>query len=143
MPKDADAAPDAAQTCSRTPADADDPRVDWQRPAFAFGPLAHLNPNGMKTTRPNRRLLGLLRKESLQILRDPSSLAIAFVLPAVLLLLFGYGVSLDSKQVPIGFVIMQPGAEAASFLGAFQHSVYFQPLRLPHPSGRAGGPACP
>jgi ABC-2 type transport system permease protein len=75
----------------------------------------------------NRRLLGLLRKESLQILRDPSSIAIAFVLPAVLLILFGYGVSLDSKRVPVGLVIEQPGAEAASFAGAFQRSVYFAP----------------
>ncbi|WP_295386038.1 ABC transporter permease [uncultured Thiodictyon sp.] len=81
----------------------------------------------MKTGPVNRRLLGLLRKESLQILRDPSSIAIAFVLPAVLLLLFGYGVSLDSQHVPVGLVIEQPGAETASFLGAFQQSIYFAP----------------
>jgi len=81
----------------------------------------------MMSIRTNRRLPGLLRKESLQILRDPSSIAIAFVLPAVLLLLFGYGVSLDSRLVPVGLVIEQPGAETASFLGAFEHSVYFAP----------------
>ncbi|NEX19666.1 ABC transporter permease [Thiorhodococcus mannitoliphagus] len=73
------------------------------------------------------RLLGLLRKESLQILRDPSSIAIAFVLPVLLLLLFGYGVSLDSKHVPVGIVVEQPSSEASSFLGAFQQSVYFEP----------------
>ncbi|AGA90451.1 ABC-type multidrug transport system, permease component [Thioflavicoccus mobilis 8321] len=78
-----------------------------------------------------RRLLGLLRKEWLQVLRDPSSIAIAFLLPAALLLLFGYGVSLDSKHVPIGIVIEQPGAEAASFAAAFGHSDYFAP-RLYH-----------
>ncbi|UHD15753.1 ABC transporter permease [Thiocapsa bogorovii] len=77
------------------------------------------------------RLRGLLRKESLQILRDPSSLAIAFVLPVFLLLLFGYGVSLDSKHVPIGLVIEQPSAETQSFLGAFQQSVYFVPRLYP------------
>ena len=38
------------------------------------------------------RLAGMLRKESLQIIRDPSSIAIAFVMPVVLLLVFGYGV---------------------------------------------------
>lgn len=81
----------------------------------------------MMTGWSKRRLMGLLRKESLQILRDPSSIAIAFVLPAVLLLLFGYGVSLDSKRVPVGLVVEQPGAEAASFVGAFQHSAYFAP----------------
>jgi len=81
----------------------------------------------MRRPGANRRLLGLLRKESLQILRDPSSIAIAFVLPAVLLLLFGYGVSLDARHVPIGLVIERPGAETASFLGAFERSVYFAP----------------
>ena len=47
------------------------------------------------------RLRGMVRKESLQILRDPSSIAIAFVMPVVLLLLFGYGVSLDAKHIPL------------------------------------------
>ncbi|MCF7983204.1 MAG: ABC transporter permease [Thiohalocapsa sp.] len=76
----------------------------------------------------NRRLRGLLRKEWLQILRDPSSIAIAFVLPVALLLLFGYGVSLDSKHVPVGIVIELPGPEAASFAGAFRQSQYFAPV---------------
>ena len=75
----------------------------------------------------SRRLRGLLRKEWLQILRDPSSLAIAFVLPGGLLLLFGYGVSLDSRHVPVGVVIEQPSAAAQSFAAAFQQSVYFEP----------------
>ena len=44
------------------------------------------------------RLRGLMRKEAYEILRDPSSIAIAFVLPLVLLLIFGYGVSLDARQ---------------------------------------------
>ena len=52
-----------------------------------------------------RRLRGLLRKEFLQIWRDPSSLAIAFLLPAVLLFLFGYGVSLDASNVPLALVV--------------------------------------
>jgi ABC-2 type transport system permease protein len=51
------------------------------------------------------RLRGMVRKESLQILRDPSSIAIAFVMPVVLLLLFGYGVSLDAKHIPLALVI--------------------------------------
>ena len=77
----------------------------------------------------SRRLRGLLRKEWLQILRDPSSLAIAFVLPGGLLLLFGYGVSLDSRHVPVGLVVEQPSAAAQSFVAAFQQSVYFEPHR--------------
>ena len=78
-----------------------------------------------------RRLWGLLRKETLQILRDPSSLAIAFVMPVILLLLFGYGVSLDAKHVPIALVADAPDSQSESLFGAFRHSSYFEPLILP------------
>ena len=57
-----------------------------------------------------RRLAALVRKESLQAVRDPSTLLIAFVLPAVLLFLFAYAVSLDIRQVRIGVVVESPGA---------------------------------
>jgi len=73
------------------------------------------------------RLAGLMRKEFLQILRDPSSIAIAFVLPVILLLLFGYGVSLDAKHVPIALVVEKPDAATASFTGAFRKLEYFSP----------------
>jgi len=77
-----------------------------------------------------RRLRGLLRKEFLQIWRDPSALAIAFVLPAVLLLIFGFGVSLDARSVPIALVVQRPGALAASFTSQFAHSPFFRPVRF-------------
>ncbi len=62
-----------------------------------------------------RRLVALCRKESFQILRDPSSIVIAFVLPIVLLMIFGYGVNLDANRVRIGVLVEDPGAEAARF----------------------------
>ncbi len=72
-----------------------------------------------------RRLVGLIRKEFLQIRRDPSSLAIAFVMPVFLLLLFGYGVSLDAKHVPLGIVVEKASPETQSFIAAFAYSDYF------------------
>lgn len=77
------------------------------------------------------RLRGLVRKEFYQILRDPSSIAIAFLMPVVLLLIFGYGVSLDADHVPIAIVADQPSADTASFTSAFGNTRYFQPLVLP------------
>ena len=73
------------------------------------------------------RVWGIIRKESLQILRDPSSISIAFVMPVVLLLLFGYGVSLDAKHIPVGLVIEQPDATTQSLAGAFERSEFFSP----------------
>jgi len=82
----------------------------------------------MKPARLARmRISGMLRKETLQILRDPSSIAIAFVLPAVLLLLFGYGVSLDARRISVALVIEQADANTASLAGTFQRSTYFAP----------------
>jgi ABC-2 type transport system permease protein len=74
------------------------------------------------------RLRGLLRKEFYQILRDPSSLAIAFLLPLVLLLIFGYGVSLDAEHVPVALVVELPSPDTASFTSGFQQSRYFVPV---------------
>ncbi len=73
------------------------------------------------------RLRGLMRKEFLQIVRDPSSIAIAFLMPLFLLLLFGYGVSLDSEHIPLALVVEQPDGDTASFTAAFHNSRYFIP----------------
>ena len=74
------------------------------------------------------RLKGLLRKEFLQILRDPSSIAIAFLMPVLLLLLFGYGVSLDAEHVPVGIVTEKPDEDTSRFVGSFMNSRYFKPV---------------
>lgn len=76
------------------------------------------------------RVWGLLRKESLQIVRDLSSIAIAFVMPVVLLFIFGYGVSLDAEGVPLALVVESPNRDTASFTAAFYRSRYFVPVRF-------------
>jgi ABC-2 type transport system permease protein len=72
-----------------------------------------------------RRVAGLIRKESLQILRDPSSFLIAGVLPLLLVFIFAFGVTLDLRWVPIGVVVEQSSPEADSFLASFRNSRYF------------------
>lgn len=74
-----------------------------------------------------RRLWAMIRKEGLQIVRDPSSISIAFVMPVVLLLLFGYGVSLDARSIPIGIVVAKPDTVTQSLAGAFERSEFFAP----------------
>ncbi|KMY66844.1 membrane protein [Desulfocarbo indianensis] len=76
-----------------------------------------------------RRLKGLWRKEMLQVVRDPSSIAIAFVMPLILLLLFGYAVSLDAKDVPLALVVEEPSAVSAAFTAGFEASPYFESRR--------------
>lgn len=78
------------------------------------------------------RIKGLIRKETYEILRDPSSIAIAFILPLVLLLIFGYGVSLDARSIPVAEVVDQPTYLTASFLAELDHSPWFHPTRYPN-----------
>lgn len=72
------------------------------------------------------RLWGFLRKEMLQIRRDPSSIALAIVLPLVLLFIFGYGVSLDAENVPIAIVLDDNGPAARQLAARFDLSPYFK-----------------
>lgn len=71
------------------------------------------------------RIRAMVRKESLQILRDPSSLAIAIVLPVLLLLIFGYGVSLDARHVPIAVVSDSRTPASEGFVAGIRHSPWF------------------
>ena len=45
-------------------------------------------------------------------MRDPSSIAIGIVLPVMLILLFGYGLSLDVKNVPVAVVLEDTSPDA-------------------------------
>jgi len=46
-----------------------------------------------------KRVLAISNKEFIQIRRDPRSLGLAIVIPVLLLLIFGYGLSLDIDRV--------------------------------------------
>ena len=71
------------------------------------------------------RLRSLVWKEAIQIVNDPSSILIAFVLPVLLLFLFGFAVSLDNTKVRIGVVLTERTPESESLLRTFQGSRYF------------------
>lgn len=77
-----------------------------------------------------RRVASLVKKETRQILRDPSSIAIGIVLPVALILLFGYGLSLDVQNVPIALIDEDGSAESRELLAGFSLSPYFQTQRF-------------
>jgi len=73
-----------------------------------------------------RRIWALTRKETRQILRDPSSIAIGIVFPLMMILLFGYGLSLDVTRVSVAVVDQENSADSAGLIAAFRLSPYFQ-----------------
>lgn len=80
----------------------------------------------MKMPKSLRRLKALCWKETLQILRDPSSNIIAFILPVVMLFIFGYGINLDSKGLHVGLVLEDTSPEARHFADSLRGSPYFR-----------------
>ena len=72
-----------------------------------------------------RRLKALIVKEFRQVVRDPSSILIAFILPLLLLFLFGYGVSLDATNVSVAVVVEDSGPEAVDLAATFQGTRFF------------------
>jgi ABC-2 type transport system permease protein len=75
------------------------------------------------------RLLAVARKELLQIVRDTRSLGIVVIMPVTLMLLFGYGVNLDLKGLPL-YVCDQDGSQQSQdLLKRFQASEYFHIVR--------------
>ncbi|MBP6986279.1 MAG: ABC transporter permease [Alphaproteobacteria bacterium] len=71
------------------------------------------------------RLRGLWLKELYQIVRDPSSILVAFFLPLLILFLNGYALSLDFNNIKTGIVIESPSTDANKFLAGFIGSPYF------------------
>ncbi len=72
-----------------------------------------------------RRLSALIVKEVAQIARDPSTFLIAFVLPMILLFLFGYAVSLDTSRTKVAVVMQDSSAPALDLALAYVRSPYF------------------
>ena len=72
-----------------------------------------------------RRIRALIVKESLQVARDPSSFVVAVVLPALLLFLFGFGISFDAARLKIGLVLEDPTPAARDFATSLTNTPYF------------------
>jgi ABC-2 type transport system permease protein len=77
------------------------------------------------------RLVALTRKEFRQLLRDSSNIAIGIVLPIILILIFGYGLSLDVKNAPVAIVLEDSSPTAQEAVAAFRLSPVFAPVMLP------------
>jgi len=76
------------------------------------------------------RLLAVARKEVIQILRDTRSLFIVIIMPVTLMLLFGYGVNLDLKGMPVYVYDQEGSQQSQDLLKHFQASAYFHVAKV-------------
>lgn len=75
-----------------------------------------------------RRLVSLTRKEVRQMWRDKSNLLIGIGLPIALILIFGYGLSLDVRHSVVAVVQDDPAPQARDLLASISRSAYLEPL---------------
>lgn len=72
------------------------------------------------------RLLSLIRKEFLQILRDPRTLYITFAIPVIQLFLLGYTATTDVRNVPLAIFDQDRSPAARRLLDAYRAADYFR-----------------
>jgi ABC-2 type transport system permease protein len=70
----------------------------------------------------------LIKKEFFQIIRDPSSILIAVVLPALLMLIYGYGLSLDTNSVKIALIDQDHSRLSYELSKTIENSKYIEPV---------------
>lgn len=71
------------------------------------------------------RVPAIARKETRELLRDPIYLGLAFVIPMIMILLFGFGLILDVKHLPVAFVDHDGSSWSRDYRDRFVHSEYF------------------
>ena len=68
--------------------------------------------------------LALIKKEILQIIRDPSTILVAFIIPAIMMVIYMHGVNLDTPRVYLGVRIEDTNPELRSFVDSISKSKY-------------------
>ena len=71
------------------------------------------------------RVPAIAIKETRELLRDPIYLGLAFVIPMIMILLFGFGLILDVKHLPVAFVDHDGSPWSRDYRDRFVHSEYF------------------
>jgi ABC-2 type transport system permease protein len=109
-----------------------------QREGASSRPWARL---GTSLNRPNskitsttgssrQRIRALVIKETRQLLRDKGNIMVGMLLPVLLILIFGYGLSFDVKNMPVAIVMEDASPTAADVVAGFYLSPYFSPMTL-------------
>jgi ABC-2 type transport system permease protein len=73
----------------------------------------------------NSRLLSIIRKEFIQIQRDPRTLGLILVMPIIQLFLLGYAATTDIKNIPLAVWDQNQTPQSRTLLDAFRAANYF------------------
>lgn len=76
------------------------------------------------------RTLAVVRKEVIQILRDPRTLAVVIILPVLMLILYGYAINMDVKHLRTAMLDLDNTSASRELVRVFQNSEYFRVVRF-------------
>lgn len=76
------------------------------------------------------RLLALIRKEFIQIIRDPRTLALTFAMPIMQLILLGYAATNDVRNLPLVIFDQDKSSASRELLDAYRVSDYFRETHI-------------
>jgi len=86
---------------------------------------------------PLERCAAIVKKETRELIRDPVYLGLGFVVPVVVMLLFGYGLNTDVKNLPLMFVDRDRTPVSRNYIDSFVHSEYFRLVGVTSEAGEA------
>jgi len=74
----------------------------------------------------NTRIFSIVRKEFVQIFRDPRTLALIIVMPIIQLFLLGYAATTDVRNIPMAVLDQNQSSQSRELLDAFRAADYFR-----------------
>lgn len=74
----------------------------------------------------NTRIFPIVRKEFVQIFRDPRTLALIIVMPIIQLFLLGYAATTDVRNIPVAILDQSQTPQSRELLDAFRAADYFR-----------------
>ncbi|HEX6269343.1 MAG TPA: ABC transporter permease [Anaerolineales bacterium] len=80
----------------------------------------------------NSRLMSIIRKEFIQIFRDPRTLAMILVIPIMQLFLLGYSATSDVRNIPLAVLDQSHSPESRSLLDSYRAADYFRIAYMVH-----------
>jgi len=72
------------------------------------------------------RIIPIIKKEIIHILRDPRSLVIIFIMPTLMILLFGYAITFDIQDIKIAVLDQDRSQSSRQLIEKFTNTDYFK-----------------
>ena len=84
-----------------------------------------------------KRVMAIIAKETRELLRDPLYLGLALVVPMMIIIIMGEGMTLDVKNIPVAFYDRDRSAASREYVSSFTNSEYFKLFGMLEREGQA------